>query len=203
MSPANIVLEYIKVLIWPVILVSAFTIFSEDLFDIIKNREIEAFGLKVGKQVDDVAINYKAELDALRDQIKKSSNDTALLRKIEVIESGLDKELEQVRNSAMVQQTQAPVITKNQQAKMLEQHGFTAILNRDSAAAIRAFSEAQILWPDYHNVAEIKRLLMDNQKALSNTDNIEVWQKVVTIIFEKYSWGIPADLRKPLATSLP
>ncbi len=49
MNPANIVLEYIKVLIWPIILVSAFTIFSEDLLDIIKNREIEAFGLKVGK----------------------------------------------------------------------------------------------------------------------------------------------------------
>ncbi len=111
--------------------------------------------------------------------------------------------MEQVRSSALVQQTQAPVISNKQQAKMREQSGFEAILKRDSGAAIRAFSEAQVLWPDYHNVAEIKRLLIDNQDALTNTQNSEAWQKVVTTILEEFSWGIPADLRQPLAASLP
>jgi len=62
MERANLILEYIKVLIWPLILIGGFAFYSDKLFGIIENREIDAFGLKIGKQVDEVSSNYKAEL---------------------------------------------------------------------------------------------------------------------------------------------
>ena len=105
MNPASIILEYIKTLIWPVLLVSAFVIYNDELLKMIEGREIEAFGVKVGKQIDDVSSNYKAELEALKAQIKNSTNNEAALKRIELIEKGLDRELSYVRTSTITQQS--------------------------------------------------------------------------------------------------
>jgi len=201
MNPASLVLEYIKTLIWPVILVSALVVYSDELLGILEDREIEAFGIKIGKQIDDVSSSYKAELEALKEQIKSSTNNEAALRKIETIEKGLDKELAYVRTSAITQQAPTTTLTSREQVNLLEREGFEAILNHDITQAIEAFSSARDVWPDFHNISEIRALLVNRKQVLSNENNQDEWRSVIEKILEEYSWGMPADIRERLVES--
>jgi len=195
---AKIILEYIKVLIWPFILIMGFYFYSEKLFGLIENREIDAFGLKIGKQLDDVSSNYKAELEALKTSIK-NSKDSFLLKKVEIIEINLERELTQVKQTALNKEAPSSTIARKTKVAKLERDGFIAIINRDQNGAISAFSEASNLWPDYHNVSEIEKLLQKNKQRLSNDKSAEAWNRVIKTISEQYSWGMPNDIRVQFA----
>ena len=195
MDRENIILEYIKVLIWPLILIIGFAFYSDKLFGIIENREIDAFGLKVGKQVDKVSSNYKAELKALKASMK-DNKDSSLLTKVEIIEENLERELAQVRETALNKEASSSAIARNEKVEKLEYDGFTALLNKDLSSAISTFSEANELWPDYHNVSEIKKLLLNNKQSLSGAKSTEAWQAVMKTIKKQYSWGMPHDIRE-------
>lgn len=197
MNHTNLFLEYTKVLIWPLILVLGFVFYNDKLFGIIENREIEAFGLKIGKQVDEVSNAYKAEIDALKDSIKQSK-DSFLLKKVEIIEKNLERELAKVRETALSQEAPSSTLSRKENVKKLEQEGFTAILNRNLSAAINAFTEARVLWPDYHNISEIRKLLINKKKDLSGEESARAWKEVEKIILNEYSWGIPSDIREKL-----
>ncbi len=197
MENSNQILEYIKVLKWPLILIIGFTLYSDKLFSIIENREVDAFGLKIGKQVDEVSSNYKAELEALK-TIIKNSKDNSLLKKVEIIETNLERELAQVKLTALTKEAPSSTITRNKKVAKLERDGFIAVLNRDVNAAISAFSEASDLWPDYHNVSEIKKLLLRNKNNFSGNESSEAWDNVINVIGDKYSWGMPSDVREQL-----
>jgi len=195
MDRENIILEYIKVLIWPLILIIGFAFYSDKLFGIIENREIDAFGLKVGKQVDKVSSNYKAELKALKASMK-DNKDSSLLTKVEIIEENLERELAQVKKTALNKEASSSAIARNEKVAKLEYDGFTALLNKDLSGAISTFSDANELWPDYHNVSEIKKLLLNNKQSLSGAKSTEAWQAVMKTIQKQYSWGMPHDIRE-------
>lgn len=195
---ANIVLEYIKALIWPLVLVVAFTVYGDELFNIIKNREIDAFGLKLGKQIDDISKNYQEELDSLKENIKEENGNEALLEKLDGIGSNLGKELSQVQSSALQQTASLESLSKREAIARLERKGFESIINLDVNSAIDAFTEANRLWPDYHNVSEIRKLLIRHQQDLLKSADKSAWKEVVMVIIKKYSWGIPKDIRGKL-----
>jgi len=195
---AKIILEYIKVLIWPFILIMGFSFYSDKLFGLIENREIDAFGLKIGKQLDDVSSNYKAELETLKTSIK-NSKDSLLLKKVEIIEINLERELTQVKQTALNKEAPSSTIARKTKVAKLEHDGFIAIINRDQNGAISAFSEASNLWPDYHNVSEIEKLLKKNKPHLSNDKSEDAWNRVIKTISEQYSWGMPNDIRVQFA----
>ncbi|MES9905792.1 MAG: hypothetical protein ABW168_24360 [Sedimenticola sp.] len=197
MESSNIILEYIKVLKWPLILIIGFTLYNDKLFGIIENREIDAFGLKIGKQVDEVSSNYKAELEALKTTIK-SSKDSSLLEKVEIIETNLERELAQVKQTALNKEAPSSTTARTTKVAKLERDGFIAVINRDANGAISAFSEASDLWPDYHNVSEINELLIKNKNNLSGNESTETWGNVTKTISDKYSWGMPSDVREQL-----
>lgn len=87
----------------------------------------------------------------------------------------------------------------------LELKGFTYLIGKDVDAALQAFSEAERLWPNYHSVAEIKKLLAENHSALSaapKEGKSEAWSNVYRVIVTKYSWQMPDEVKKKLSAEI-
>jgi hypothetical protein len=87
----------------------------------------------------------------------------------------------------------------------LELKGFASIVAKDAEGALRAFTDAEKLWPTYHNVAEIKKLLGQNHDALlaaPKEGKSEAWSNVYRLLVTKYSWGMPDDVKKKLSEEL-
>jgi hypothetical protein len=64
---ARLVLDYLRVLLWPALIVWAFLVFKGDMLEILKTREVEVAGaFKIGKHIEDLDRNTQAELDDLR-----------------------------------------------------------------------------------------------------------------------------------------
>jgi hypothetical protein len=78
-----------------------------------------------------------------------------------------------------------------------ERAGFDALLARDHAAALAAFRRAENAWPDYHNVAEIRRLL---ERARPTSD--AEWRRLYAKILADYVWGMPDDQRRAMRDAL-
>ena len=82
----------------------------------------------------------------------------------------------------------------------LEQKGFDFLVARDSEAALAAFTKAAELWPSYHNVSEIKKLIEENLTALKEGKE-ETWVTFNKTLLAKYSWGMPPDIKNKLSRS--
>ncbi len=82
-------------------------------------------------------------------------------------------------------------------APAAERAGFDALLARDHAAALVAFRRAEEAWPDYHNVAEIRRLL-ERTRPASEAD----WRRLYDTILTTFGWGMPADQRRAMHAAL-
>jgi len=136
-------------------------------------------------------------LNALKTSIKESK-DSSLLKKVEIIETNLERELAQVKQTALNKEAPSSTIARKDKVTKLEHSGFTAVVNRDLTGAISAFSEASNLWPDYHNVSEIKKLLIKNEEKLSGEESTEAWKGIIKTISAQYSWGMPPDVREQM-----
>lgn len=95
-------------------------------------------------------------------------------------------------------QTIAGILPGAKDAPALERQGFEALLANDIPAAREAFAAAESAWPEYHNVAEIHRLL---QQAGNRLDVGErslpeaIFRSVLQRILTEYSWGMPAGIK--------
>src|SRR5262249_10756835 len=88
------------------------------------------------------------------------------------------------------------------QAPDLEAKGFQYILQKDADAALQAFTEAEKLWPTYHNVTEIRRLLKQNHDELAKAPKGEksvAWSNLYSALLGPYKWGIPPEVLSRLA----
>jgi capsule polysaccharide export protein KpsE/RkpR len=196
MDFAKLLHEYIKTLIWPVILLVVIFSYEKEVMGLLENREIDAFGLKIGarigEQIKEFSANYDNELQDLRVAIENTPNNEALLKKINSIDKNVKRELEQVQNvSNNTDLIQDRTVSKFA-AAAAERAGFEAILNRNVDVAISQFSSARQLWPDYHNVAELEKILRRKKSSLNNEAS---WLALETLILQKYSWGMPNDIR--------
>ena len=81
------------------------------------------------------------------------------------------------------------ISSKYQSAKTFEQAGFTYLLNKEHSNALKSFSAAYKMYPEYHNVDEIRKLLEKNDSE--ETD----WEYLYRIILKKYSWGMPPGIK--------
>ncbi len=196
MAVARILLEYIKILIWPSILVASFYFYGDELINILKNREVDAFGLRIGSQIEDISKNYEEQISQLKEELEGRSDSQDLLDKVQSMESSLEKQLAHVKSTALLDQTSLSRLSKKERVESLERAGFEAILQRDVDAAIESFSKARELWPDFHNVSEIRNLLVQNKEALVDTEDSVSWKSVVNTILTKNSWGMPQDIRE-------
>ena len=205
MDSAKLILEYIKTLIWPAILIIVLFSYEDDVVDLLKSREIDAFGLKIGQRIEDISSNYETEIADLREKIENANgvegSNEALLSKIDSINKNVTRELsliqQQTVEPALIEQR---VVSKTFAASIHERKGFEAILKQEAQQAITEFRAATLAWPDYHNVAELEKLLQDRKDSLTSQND---WQQLNRLILQKYSWGMPEDIRLQFKRSLP
>lgn len=85
-----------------------------------------------------------------------------------------------------------------EEAANWEQKGFDLLVTRNAEAALLAFSNAASLWPSYHNVSEIKKLLEQDLLALKEGKE-EAWASFYKTVLAKYSWGMPPEIKSKLS----
>jgi capsule polysaccharide export protein KpsE/RkpR len=199
MEFAKLLHDYIKTLIWTFILLVVIFSYEKEVMGLLENREIDAFGLKIGARIKDFSTNYENELQELKAVIEQTPNNEALLTKIETIDQNATRELKQVQNAS----TNANLI-KNRAVSTFavaaaERAGFEAILERNVDVAISQFGSARKLWADYHNVSELEKVLQRKKSSLNNEAS---WLDLEELILQKYSWGMPNDIRERFKSSL-
>ncbi len=207
---SSLVLDYIRVIIWPTILIFGLFYYKSDISKILQERELEIAGLKIGQKVSEIKENVQVELADIQKLLKElqastgdSAKAAAITKKIvartESLNKGLNKDIAQIRIGT---QKAAPDITNTRaMAKDWELKGFDFILAKDVERAIKAFANAEAAWPEYHNVAEIKKLLTREEgrlaKAAKDGDN-NPWRELYQTLLAKYSWGMPLEVRNKL-----
>lgn len=192
MEFAKIILEYIKILMWPAILVIIVFTYEETILDLIKNREIDAFGLKIGPRIEDISKNYVTAVDDIVAGIDDTEDNRTLLIKLDSLRKNVTKELSLVQEQTAPTLIEGRVVSKLVSVAKHERLGFEAILGQDVDSAIQQFGLASTTWPDYHNVSEIEKQLIKAKATLNTNEN---WSKFNKLVLQKYSWGMPADLR--------
>ncbi len=193
MELAKLILEYVKVLLWPLVLILVLLFYGDQVVNILETRNVDAFGLKIGGDLDSLADNYEQEIQDLKKQIAEleSDNKGDLITKLDRISGNVKQEINLMRTK-ITSPDDSLVADKKQQAIKAERQGFEAIVKGDINAALAHFATAKELWPTYHNVSEIHRLLTNNARRLNTP---EQWARVCSTILENYSWGIPRDIR--------
>jgi hypothetical protein len=78
-----------------------------------------------------------------------------------------------------------------------ESAGSCSLLSRDAEKAASAFAKAYELWPNYHNVEELRNLLQAKKAELTVTADAQ-WVELYRLILAKYSWGMPSDVREAM-----
>jgi hypothetical protein len=76
-----------------------------------------------------------------------------------------------------------------------ELKGFDALVAKDVDTSIDSFTQAESLWPQYHNVAEIRSLLVSKREALKDPKSPE-WKTTYSRILSDYSWGMPPNVHE-------
>jgi hypothetical protein len=96
-----------------------------------------------------------------------------------------------------------PSISSDAQASAAEyeKRGFVSLLDQNFDQAFKDFNEAARLYPDLHNVQEIRDLLR-RQKVPLQTNDPASWKTLFSNILEKYSWGMPAEVKSQMLAKL-
>lgn len=212
---ARLVLDYLRVLLWPALIVWAFLAFKGDMLETLKTREVEVAGaFKIGKQIEDLNRKTQAELEALRRlvaELQAAPQDPERVREVsdavaaslEALERDFSRAVTQLRletaspgAGASPEQSALPADPR-EQARELEGIGFGQLLRRDLLAARKSFAGAARAWPEYHNVGEIERLLRSDRLELSEGSDA-AWLELYRTILTRYSWGMPASAREAM-----
>jgi len=110
----------------------------------------------------------------------------------------------QLPESFSVTQPVAPVsaaANPRSEATDWELKGFEALVNKDAEGALQAFTNAENLWPVYHNVSEIRKLLQESLSTLAaapKEGKSEPWSNLYRTLTSKYSFGMPPEIRAKL-----
>jgi hypothetical protein len=211
----RLILDYIKAFMWPAVAVVVVVIYQDDVREILKEREVDIFGLRIGEKVEQIESQAMAEIQDIRLLLEAQQAETAaadgtdpqlaadIEAKLASLERNLSREISQVQSEQQALRT-APATERTtaveagasraERAAAAERRGFEAVIERDLDAAIAAFDEARRIWPEYHNVAEIGRALRRWRDRLENPES-SAWPQFYREILTRYSWGLPEDLR--------
>jgi hypothetical protein len=218
-SRAELVLEFIKTFLWPVLIVLAAVWFGPDLKEILKNRTWKIGVVEVGDRISNLKDSMQDSLLAQQDYLAKIKDNAANPEKVKELadaaaldigntQRGVKKEIQNIQDvipqkpiMAADESTTKASPNKGQvsptNAREWELLGFKYILGRDVNDAIEAFAEAEKDWPNYHNVAEIRRELVRNRQTLAANDSPK-WKEFYQHLLKELSWGMPADVRQQI-----
>ena len=207
-----LILEYVKTLMWPVVVLFIVVVYASDFREILRTREVDIGGvLRIGSAVENLNQELQAELADLRELAKQVQPGAAgaeareqLETKINAIEQNFSREAERIQTAAPAAQAATPAAqtaSREARASEAERRGFDAIVAGDIDAAITAFGEAASIWPDYHNVSEIHALLNRAKPGLERRpagERSSYWADIHKRLLTQYSWGMPEDVRSTL-----
>jgi hypothetical protein len=212
-----VVLEYIKVFIWPLLLVMVVLIFKPQIEEILNTREVSIGALTVGKRIEGIGSSMQQQLATQKryiEEIAAHADDPQLVREnarwllgvIPTVQKNVSQDIVALQQEIQAGESSTSRMSaasreSPQSAREWEQMGFEALLAQDVDTAINAFAEAERLSPTYHNVAEINRLLVTKRELLAAKD-LQEWQSVYKPIVGRYSWGIPPDMLNRLKDEL-
>ena len=213
--PAVVVLEYIKVFIWPLLLVMVVLVFKPQIEEILNTREVSIGALTVGKRIEGIGSSMQQQLATQKryiEEIAAHADDPELVREkarwllgvIPTVQKNVGQDIVALQQEIQAgESSRMPAASREspQSAHDWEQKGFEALLAQDVDTAINAFAEAERLSPTYHNVAEIHRLLASKRELLAAKD-LQEWQSVYKPIVGRYSWGIPPEMLNRLKDEL-
>lgn len=207
-----LILEYVKTLMWPVVVLFIVVVYAADFREILRTREVDIGGvLRIGSAVENLNQELQAELADLRELAKQVEPGAAgveareqLETKIDAIEQNFSREAARIQTAAPTAQAVAPASqpdSREARASEAERRGFDAIVAGDIDAAIAAFGEAAAVWPEYHNVSEIHGLLNRAKPGLERLpagERRSYWTDVHKRLLTQYSWGMPEEIRSTL-----
>ncbi|MGB5156215.1 hypothetical protein [Desulfobacterium sp. N47] len=218
-SRAELVLEIIKIFIWPVLIVFAVMWLGPDLKEMLKNRTWKIGVLEMGDRISTLKDTMQDSLLAQQDYLSKIKENAANPQKVKELSDAAVQDIENTQKGVKndirnIQEVipQKPLTSTEESsgnskqkygktspasAREWELAGFRQILERDVSAAINSFSEAEKNWPDYHNVAEIRRKLVSDRQSLASKDS-PGWKVLYQHLLNELSWGMPADVRQKM-----
>jgi hypothetical protein len=209
----RLVLDYLRMLMWPVVVLVVVVVYADDVRNILSSREVEVAGVfKIGQQVKQIEESAAEEIADIRALLEKMQADPTLDRtalavdiksKLDNLSGNLSREVEQIQQTAPAVAAAPPAAVEpgavsttagQPSASTFERDGFQALIDRDIDKAIANFGRAKALYPDYHNVSEIHDLLVAHQADLKDRDSPS-WERAFRQIVAEYSWGMPAEFR--------
>lgn len=213
-SRPELVLEAIRIFIWPTLIVFAVLWLGTDLKEILKSRTWKIGIVEVGDRISNLGNSLQNALlvqEGYLNKILANPTDTSKVKEyasqaIEAIENaqkGAKKDVQNIKEAipqslppGLVQEAPAKGASEKEPstAKEWETLGFKYLLTKNIQLAIQAFSQAEKLWPDYHNVSEISKLLVQNRGSLEET-NSHRWKEIYEKIITQFSWGMPREVR--------
>jgi hypothetical protein len=220
-SGAEFSLEIVKTFLWPALAVAAVIWLGPDLKEILKDRTFKIGLIEVGDRISNLKVSMQDSFVAQKDylaKIKENATNPEMVRELtdaatqDIVNAqrGVKKEVQNIQEAIpqpIGAATNPAGISHQPEGKTgpnaidLELQGFKAILARDVNAAISAFTEAEKIWPTYHNVAEIRRMLVAKRQALT-ANNISQWTEVYQHLVNELSWGMPAEIRQQIQIKL-
>jgi len=216
-SKQELLLEAIKIFLWPVVILVAIIWFGNDLKDMLNNRSFKIGLVEVGDRISTLEGSVQGGLISQKDyldQILENADDSSKVREltekaIQAIENaqvGIKKEIQNISMavpefSETIPEQKSKASTKPLTATEWEDRGFEALLNRDINVVILALTEAEKIMPDLHNVSEIRRLMVKNKDQLTDPESGN-WKIVYERVLKEYSWGMPTYYRQQMENYL-
>lgn len=194
--------DFVKALVWPAVVLFILLHFDIDIGDFLKTHNIKV-GLNGIEIVTAIAETAKSEV---QERLKELTSEprSAQTAQIENFLRNLERELARISISARAAApSPSPATAATAPAarvtdvQALERKGFEAIVARNYSDAIAAFKSAYDLYPEWHNVDEIRQLL-DRRSNTLRSGSEDSWRSLATEVLSKYSWGMPGDLREKL-----
>jgi len=163
---AGLVLDSVRTLLWPVLIVWAFFAFQDDILEILRAREVEVAGaFKVGQRIDDLARHTESELadlERMLTALRSAPDDPERVRavseaataRLKALQRDVTREAAQIRTEnisppeARPDASATPTTDPRAQAREFEAVGFERLLARDLDGAREAFADAARRWPD-------------------------------------------------------
>ena len=215
-SLGRLVLDYIRVFMWPLVALVVVVVYQDDVRKIVSEREVEILGVRIGDKVEEIESRALAEISEIRSLLAEQQRSNAdgnaaisqdINTKLERLELNLSRDIEEVRSAEQAGRALSLEDTRQRatnasagradRVEAAERRGFEALIDRNVDRALEAFTEARIIWPEYHNVSEIEQLLLRWQDRLSDPGS-PAWSQLYREILTRYSWGMPKDLRQPI-----
>jgi hypothetical protein len=212
-SRSEFILEIVKTLIWPALIILAVFWLGSDLKEMLKSRTWKIGIIEVGDRITTLKDTMQSEFLLQKDYLDKILSNykdpgkvqeyaNKALISIENAQKGVKKDIQTIQENIPIT---LPVAVSQKKtngnkpntAQGCEALGFKYLMEKEIDPAIEAFSESERIWPDYHNVAEIRRLLTERRETLKTKDSHQ-WKLLYQIILKQFSWGIPSEVRQQM-----